>query len=709
MQKVTQENIKSDKDNAITRRNFLSLSGKIGVATALPSFFLQEAMAKSLEQQEVTLYKASAIKSPDWIAEARIGGLSVSHKASQYQLKTELTRLIKQGVTVIEANSRLSDYLSESEYDKEMLHIKDLTEAIHQYELKVVWGISTLEMITPNGATRKDSFARVHPDWLQVSFDGKERGVFYGEKVFWIAKTDESAWLCPNSPYRDWFKNKLKKLSETGVDGVWLDTTAFNQIDSTFSCACHYCQEKFILQTGLKFPKKLDVSDPSFWRYIRWRHQTITEFLDECKASIEIKSPNTATFANVASLDHTDATQSGTEGSDLKNISVVWEVNPISETTGMAEASYDDWIAMHNMYKYCRGASMNRPSWAYSYGFNEADAQLVLASAVAAQNNPYELRTSRRGSSVGMEFRETQFNWIKRYSKQFFRSNSLASVAVLYSERNRDFLDTTEKGGVYVSSTLPRRDRSWLGGRSSTAAELEYMGDYRGLSLLLFQNQIPADVYPISRVDSELLSNYTTLVLPSMVSLSKAERKSLLAAVKNGSSLIITGEDAGAWDENTVKQKQSLWAEFFTGSDTKGSRKYGKGTVYFWKENLGQQYLKSHNSKQTNKLIEWINNSGAESWVSSKLPVVVQPYIYQKQMVIHVLNYSWVGALKNQENRIKVELTIPWDFDTQPVKIVQTEPQWKNEKILTFKKSGNKILVSAEIGINAVVLIDLDA
>ncbi|MCK5831016.1 MAG: hypothetical protein KAH20_12025 [Methylococcales bacterium] len=703
MQKLIRHNGTNNKKSTMTRRDFLNLSGKIGVASTLPSIFLQEAYAIPIDQHGVSLYNLNDEKNTDWIAEARIGGLSISRRLSQYQLKKEITRFIKQGVTVIEAQSRLSDYLSNSEYSKEMQHIKEITETVHQQGLKIIWCIPALEVITANGVTRQDSFARLHEDWLQVSFDRKKRGVYYGGKIFWMAKTDESAWLCPNTPYREWFKNKLELLATTGVDGIWLDVPIFNQIATTMSCSCRYCQKKFTLQTGLSFPDKYDLSDKSFWQYIRWRHRTITEFLDECKTRIESISPKTVTIADIAGLDHTGATQLGSEGSDLKNIQVIWEVNAISESTAMAEASYDDWIAMHSVYKYCRGATMDRPSWVFSYGYNEADAQLVLASAVAAQNNPYELRTSTRGSSVGAEFRKTQFNWIKRYSKQIFRSRSLASVAVLYSERNRDFLDITERGGMYVSSA-PRRDRSWSGDRSSSATELEYLGDYRGLSLLLFQNQIPTDIYPISRVDSDLLSRYSTLVLPSMASLSEEEKNKLLAAINKGSTLIITGAEPGFWDENAFRQKQSIWADILDG---KNAKKYGQGTIYLLNETVGQDYLKTHGSKQAKIILELVNKSGAESWVSKKLPIVVQPYVYQQQMLIHILNYSWVGALRNEQKKLKVELTIPWGFDTQPTKIIQTEPQWHKEKLLTYKKSGNKIIISVEVGINAMVLIDL--
>jgi hypothetical protein len=43
----------------------------------------------------------------------------------------------------------------------------------------------------------------------------------------------------------------------------------------------------------------------------------------------------------------------------------------------------------------------------------------------------------------------------------------------------------------------------------------------------------------------------------------------------------------------------------------------------------------------------------------------------------------------------------------KPVKITQTEPSWNEEKVLPFKKVNDKVVISVEIGINALVLIDL--
>ena len=696
------------QNRGVTRRELLKMVGALGFVT-LP--WLNMRISSATHSNDLELDQSNEhLKNSDWMAEARIGGLSISGiKVDSVQLAYDLNQLIKQGVTVVEADSRLSDYLSDVNFKIEVQRIKDTTEIIHQHGLKVVWYIPSLEVITPNGLSRKDSFARTHPDWLQLSFDGETRGVFYGSEVYWVEENDESAWLCPNTPYRDWFKDHLRQLAETGVDGLWLDVPIFDQIVVKWGCACSYCQAKFTHQTGMGFPQRFDLSDKAFWRFVRWRHETITEFLEDCRKTIQSVNPNIAAIAEIVALDHMGATQHGSEGSSLRNLQVVWEVDAISETTAMAEASYDDWMILHNIYKYCRGATKDRPSWVFCYGYNEDDGQLVLASAVAAQNNPYELRAPKMTTTVGMEFRQDMFNWISQHSGQIFLSQSIAPVAVIYSERNRDFLDALHTGGIFLSSAPPARNRKWLGRKSESPVNMEYMGDYRGQALLLFQNQIPTDIYPISRVDKETLGNYSVLMIPYMATLSLAEKEMLLEAVLNGTYLIVTGPEPGLWDDGGARRGESLWADINPYMDEfKSSIKYGKGKVYFWKDLVGQKYLKSHADDLANSMLSWLKECSVEAWTTKKLPVVVQPYILEHQIIIHVLNYSWIGGLSSKPNRLGLELSVPWGQDKEVVRVTQSEPGWPIHRSIAFIEQSGRIVIPLEIGINALIVIDFE-
>ncbi|MEA1948306.1 MAG: twin-arginine translocation signal domain-containing protein [Thermodesulfobacteriota bacterium] len=691
------------------RRDFLKATGMAGIMALLPSLHVRKVFAVP-PVQKGTGVKLSGAKYPDWIAEARIFGFPVSGvKVDRQRMEMELDRAIAQGANVLEADSRLSDYLTEEDFVMELQLIKDTTKLAHERGLKVVWYYPSLEVITPNGRFRKDTIGRLHPDWLQLSFDRERRGVFYGQKVFWVEPNDESAWMCPNSPYREWYNNRLKQLSKTGVDGLWLDVPLLGLVVAKWGCACNYCREKFARQTGLEFPIKFDVSDKRFWRYLQWRHETLTEFVEECKKAINSVDPNVITIAEVVSLDHLGATEWGTEGSSMKNNFIVWEEDGSSETTAMADASYDDWMAQYNIYKYCRGATMDRPSWAFCYGYNDADSQLVMAGAIAAQNNPYELRVPKMTTSVGMEFRGMMYNWIAKYSKHIFRSQPIAQVAVLYSERNRDFLDALYKGGMVVSASPPMRDRQWLGMKEGTPLTLDYIGDYRGLSIFLFQHQIPADIFPMSRVSEDLIGNYKVLVLPYMAIITEAEKEMLLKAVLNGSTLIVSGPKPGHWDEFGTQRKESLWKDILGDNKDKiVTLTLGQGRICFWQDLVGQKYIKTHDDGISRPLLSWIKDAGVLPWTTGKVPVVIQPYVFQQQMIIHVLNYSWIGKISNQPKRFSLELSVPWDMSQKVEKIIQSEPQWSMPKELTFSKDGNRLVIPLEVGINAIVTISPD-
>lgn len=693
---------------SLTRRMLLKMALAAGATGAIPAFLFDKSWAK-----EALCFKASHSQKtlrtvPEWISEARIFGMAISGlQFEASHLEPELDQVIYQGANVIEADSRLSNYLSDKEFAEEIENITKATALIHARGLKVVWYYPSLEVITSNGRFRADTMARQHPNWLQLSLDRQRRGVVYGSKVFWLESSDESAWMCPNSPYRQWFQERLKRLAKTGVNGVWLDAVSLGSFVALWGCTCEYCQEKFNNQTGLDIPRKFNIADKVFWRFLRWRHETLTEFVEECQGLMQIENPDLATFIEVTSLDHLGAAHWGTEGESMTKNFIVWEQDGVSETTAMADASYDDWIAQYSIYKYCRGATADRPSWAFCYGYNEQDAQLVMASAVAAQNNPYETRIPNMSTSVGKNFRRMMYTWIGKYSKSIFHSKSLAQVAVLYSARNRDFLDSPHFGGKVFSPAPPGRDRQWSGNKYETPEQLEYMGDYRGLSMFCYQHQIPADILPVSRLDKDLLHRYKVLMVPYMATLSKNEKELLVEAVQNGATAIISGPTPGVWDEEGNKRNKSLWDDLFdvNSSDSQFSLAIGRGQIHFWRTNIGRNYLRDKDQQIRTNIYSWLKVAGIEPWTVEKLPVIVQPYVYERQVIIHILNYSWVGGLTNKPTRILCELAIPRSIIPEQAQILQSEPQWPSPRPVTFTIKGDKAHIPLKVGINSLLTI----
>jgi hypothetical protein len=330
-----------------------------------------------------------------------------------------------------------------------------------------------------------------------------------------------------------------------------------------------------------------------------------------------------------------------------------------------------------------------------------------MAGTIATQNNPYELRAPKMTTSVGIEFRGMMYNWIAKYSPLIFRSKSLAPAAIIYSARNRDFLDAVHQGGLVVSGASKHRDRRWLGTKEGSPLYQEYMGDYRGLSLLLYQHQIPTDIYPITRIDSELLSNYPVLILPYMAILDENEKQLLLRAVKKGSTLIVTGSKPGFWNADGSQRKTSLWNDFLKGETSQPVNQYvGKGSIHFWCSDVGRDYLRTHSDKVSTPILNWIKQAGVEPWTQEKQKIIVQPYIYENKIIVHVLNYEWTGSIKNKSSPLKVELTIPWKPGKSITRITQSEPQWDSSKSISHSIRGGKLIIPLTVEINSLVVIN---
>ena len=101
------------------------------------------------------------------------------------------------------------------------------------------------------------------------------------------------------------------------------------------------------------------------------------------------------------------------------------------------------YISLIAMMAFGRGVTPDRPSWSFVYGNQEDDAELVMAEALATQNNPYELKAPEMTTTVGPAYRERMFGWIQEHHEDLFLSRSDARVVVLHSSSSRDVIDGT--------------------------------------------------------------------------------------------------------------------------------------------------------------------------------------------------------------------------------------------------------------------------
>jgi hypothetical protein len=215
-----------------------------------------------------------------WAKTARVAGSALFVGMEPQEIDQILSDMISQNVSVIEADTDLSNYLTEAQFEQELAFMSEFTTAAHARGLKVVWYYPSLEVITPNGKNLPNTMYKDHPDWVQLGLNGTPN-VFYGGsgQVFWVEADAESAWMSPSSPYRDYFIDRVLRIVPTGIDGLWIDVPLLADFGSTrWSDFNPSAVAKFQTDTGLSAPRVEDWNDPVWRRWMAWRHEEIALF-----------------------------------------------------------------------------------------------------------------------------------------------------------------------------------------------------------------------------------------------------------------------------------------------------------------------------------------------------------------------------------------------------------------------------------------------
>ena len=178
-----------------------------------------------------------------WMYTSRIAGIDLSYDADK-SIDDMFDAVVLSGASVIEGDSDLSNYLSDDAFEDNAHYIEVLAQKAHDRNLKLIWYFPSLEVITLGGEAGAHSMAKDHADWVQINIDQKPN-VFYGNKEHWVDEGAESAWMCHNSPYREYFFARVMRLVRAGVDALWLDVPVFMDTVLRWMCVNPACAAKF--------------------------------------------------------------------------------------------------------------------------------------------------------------------------------------------------------------------------------------------------------------------------------------------------------------------------------------------------------------------------------------------------------------------------------------------------------------------------------
>ncbi len=402
--------------------------------------------------------------------------------------------------------------------------IRKITEEAHKINNKTFVYIAGLECITPDAANKKNTFFKDHPDWVQRDITGIP-AIFESKDAFWIAEGDEDVWISPYAmEWRKLYMQRVREIAATGIDGIYVDIpywmTHFEGWEQSWASFDDYTVEAFMKQTGLNAKTEIELgnyNDTGFIKWINFRMQTLTDFMDEINKNIKEVNPECKTIAEIYPGLSEEVVR---VGADVYKMYDVVDVIGHEYSEGeyyASDRSPVDWynyiIGMHTF----RAFAGKKASWMLSYSWvdnEKVDPSGAMKSLFVSQlfsgTNMWDVKGYVMSGTNDIETRQKVFKWVSDYEDIFYSPRvPVDPISVYFSDNTRNYFSE------------------------------EFINSYRGIINLLMHSHLPFQIVTSRNID-ELSPKI--LILPDVKCISEEEINSIKKLFNEGTKFILTGE-----------------------------------------------------------------------------------------------------------------------------------------------------------------------
>jgi hypothetical protein len=461
----------------------------------------------------------------DWTHRVRIGAYGLRSDNADRIVRSAQ----EDGVFGIEVDNDIEGRYESFVHPEEKLKaIREIAEKAHAAGNRAFVYIAGTECITANGDKTPHTLAKEHPDWLQRKITG-EPAIFGGGTAFWIRKGDEDVWVSPYAPaWRKTYMERVRQIAATGIDGIYVDIpywmTHFDGWEDTWASFDDYTVTAFRKATGLDAKRDLklgDFGDGNFRKWVEFRIQTFTDFMQEIDRNAKGVNPAIKTIPEIYPGIEEEAVRVGADVYSLYGVvDAIAHEYEFGEGDHMASSRTPlDWfnyqVGMHSFRAFAQG----KATWILNYSWDgdkkvdRREAMMNLAvSEIMAGANFWDAPGHSMAGSNDPATRKRIFSWIKAHEDTFYKPRTaIAPIGVYFSPETRNY---------YAGEFIP---------------------SYRGILILLMQKHLEFQI-----VTPRTLAEFQghTLVLPDVRVMSEGEKAWVRKYVERGQTLVITGEDA---------------------------------------------------------------------------------------------------------------------------------------------------------------------
>jgi len=372
-----------------------------------------------------------------------------------------------------------------------------------------------LNIIVYHRHMEDDHMAESHPDWVCKDWLGRPM------------RTRRGKYMCLNSPYTDYYLQRVTELVRMGADGFYFDDSHMPKT----GCWCQYCRKLFREQTGQAHPRRPDARDPVWNKLIDFNNWTIERAFRKWSHGLHNENPNVVllvsgnTWPAIVDRHLTDrvfriADSGKSEFSLPAREFPKWRLYHLS--SDMKPFETDAKIALG--YTMIRDVADGRPGHIWIYGLKDDLSSLYAVAGVVSHGCIANLDIPENSISAHPFKKAVALG--NTVSPYFSGSRPMRWAAVHFSEHGRD---------QYLASPEA----------ALTRVLYPYYGAYRAL----LRSRVPVGVISDSQLEEGNLEDYKVLFLPAPKTLTGTMAQSVQKFRDQG-NLVVENRDEWAWHAN---------------------------------------------------------------------------------------------------------------------------------------------------------------
>ena len=485
-----------------TRRDFLKQSALLAAAIAAPAPQWLDA-AQTSDSAPLPWYRRTLRWGQTNITEA---------DPDRYDIpwwRTYWKRTQTQGV-IINAGGIFAYYPTRVPLHQQAAQLKgrdlfgDLCRAAHED------GLVVFARMDSNRA--HEDFYKAHPGWFAVDAAGSPQ------------KAGDLYVACVNSPYyEEHIPAILREIIERYHPEGFTDNS-WSGPGRNSPCFCEYCEKRFRDFSGQSIPRVRNWSDPVYRQWIQWNYQRRLELWDLNNRVTQTAGGPNCLWAGMNSGSITSQSQSFRDMREICRRSQIVMLDHQSRNdnggfqqngeTGKVVHSLLGWdkLAPESMALYQMGSPTFRLS-----SKPEPEARMWMIEGIAGGIQPWWHHIAAYHEDRRMyHTAEPIYRWHKANEAFLVNRNPIATVGVLWSQRNTDYHGRDDAGALV--------EQPW-----------------NGMIQALTRARIPW--LPVHADDLERDSaQFSALILPNLAVMSDAQVSAVQHFVQRGGGLLASGD-----------------------------------------------------------------------------------------------------------------------------------------------------------------------